>query len=277
MRMNDRARAELGDFLTRKRNELSPGSAGVPSTGRRRAPGLRREEVAYLSGVSLTWYTWLEQGRDINPSRQVLDALARTLQLVTAEHEYVLRLTGHASEPALAQPSVTLAPHGQRLLDALGDSPAYAITDHWSIIGWNRAYELLYPPVATTPVSDRNLLWLVFTDTYVHALLADWEADSRRFLTQFRAEAGARLHDSPFVELVTRLLEASEHFRVGWERHNVDHFESSERNFNHPHVGDLQLEHHRVSLSDCPDVHLVIYTPVAGTGTTQKLRDLRSR
>lgn len=277
MSLKGHARFELADFLRGKRRHLTPAAANVPSTNRRRVSGLRREEVSYLSGVSLTWYTWLEQGREINPSQQVIDSVAHTLQLSKAEHEYILRLSGHATANIGPDPSVGLPPHGQRLLDALGDSPAYAITDHWFIVGWNHAYELFYPNVVTTPAANRNLLWLVFTDPYVRNLLTDWETDSRRFLTQFRAETGSRVHDPPYVDLVTQLSETSEHFRTGWASYTVDQFTSSERHFNHPKVGALHLEHHQLSLSDCPDLQLVIYTPVAGTGTAQKLAELTQR
>ena len=268
------SRIELADFLKSRRRHLTPGDVGLTGTGRRRASGLRREEVCMLAGVSVTWYTWLEQARDINPSRQVLDALAQTLHMSSAEYEYVLRLTGHAAERPLAHPSVTMPAHAQRLLDALGSSPAYAITEDWSIVGWNRAYEAFYPNVASTPAQHRNLLWLVFTDPYVHGLLADWETDSLHFLTQFRAEAGSRIHEPAFVALIDQLKNVSERFRQGWESHNVDHFTSTERNFEHPQVGTLTLEHHRLTLSDYPDLHLVIYTPVPATGTSEKLTAL---
>lgn len=276
MSPSQHSRSELADFLRTRRRHIDPEDAGLRVAGQRRTPGLRREEVSLLSGVSLTWYTWLEQARDIKPSQQVMDALARTLYMSTAEHEYVLRLTGHATARALDDSSVAMPPHGQRLLDALGISPAYATTRNWSIVGWNRAYEAFYPNVATTPAPDRNILWLVFTDPYVHHLLADWRTDSRRFLTQFRAEAGARVHEPAFVGLVQRLQEVSEHFRLGWASHDVDQFTSRERRFEHPRAGTLLLEHHRLSLSDCPDLHLVVYTAAPGTDTAEKLAGLQA-
>lgn len=265
------AKAELADFLRTRRRHITPESLGLAVSGQRRTPGLRREEVSVRSGVSLTWYTWLEQGRDIKPSRQVMDALARTLQMSPAEHDYVLRLTGHAAEPALNQSRVTFPQHGQRLLDALGIFPAYAITHNWSIVGWNRAYENLYPNVASTPLGQRNLLWLVFTDPYVRDLLADWTTDSRRFLTQFRAEAGSRVHEPTFAKLIHDLQSMSEPFRRGWASHDVEHFTSRERRFHHPQVGELLLEHHRLAPSDNPDLHVVVYTAAPMTDTAQKL------
>jgi transcriptional regulator with XRE-family HTH domain len=258
------ARRELAEFLASRRRQLDPREAGLPAGGARRTPGLRREEVALLSGVSHTWYTWLEQGRDIRPSRQVVDALARTLRMSPAEHEYVLRLSGHGGSVAATAPEGMPA-HVQRLVDALGSSPAYVITSSWSIVGWNRAYERFYPGVAACPAGERNLLWLVFTDPSVRTLLGDWAGDSRRFLTQFRAEVGPRLADPEVVDLVARLEAASPHFRAGWASHDVDRFSSGERRFEHPEVGPLLLEHHQLTPADAPGLQLVVYTAAEGS------------
>jgi transcriptional regulator with XRE-family HTH domain len=267
------ARRELAEFLVSRRRQVDPADAGLPAGGARRTPGLRREEVALLSGVSHTWYTWLEQGRDIRPSRQVIDALARTLRMSPAEHEYVRRLAGHGGT-APARRAEAMPGHVQRLLDALGSSPAYAITSGWSIVGWNRAYERLYPGVATVAAADRNLLWMVFTDPAVRELLGDWAADSRRFLTQFRAEVGPRLADPEVVDLVTRLQEASPAFREGWASHDVDRFSSTERRFEHPVVGTLVLEHHQLTPADAAGLQLVVYTAARGTDSAAKLARL---
>ncbi len=270
--MSVTARQELAQFLRSRRRQVDPRDTGLPAGGPRRTPGLRREEVALLSGVSTTWYTWLEQGRDIRPSRQVVDALARTLRMSPAEHGYVLRLTGHGGA-APAGPD-GMPGHVQRLLDALGTSPAYAITADWSIAGWNRAYERLYPGVAAVPAAERNLLWLVFTDPAVRALLGDWPADSRRFLTQFRAEVGPRLADPAVVDLVARLEAASPHFRAGWASRDVDRFSPAERRFEHPEVGTLLLEHHPLTPADAPGLQVVVSTAAAGSRTADRLAAL---
>ncbi|WP_432492544.1 helix-turn-helix transcriptional regulator [Kineococcus auxinigenes] len=256
-------RRELGALLRSRRDQLTPAEVGLPAGGRRRSTGLRREEVATLSGVSVTWYTWLEQGRDTHPSRQVLDALARTLRLSEAEHAYALSLAGH---PAPRAPSVTAtrtAPANvQRLLDAQVGLPAFAITSDWQIVGWNDAYAQLYPGIAEVADEDRNLLWLVFTDPFVRQLLPRWEEDSRRFLAEFRAEAGPLLGEPAVAALVQRLRAASAHFEAGWTDHDVRGFTSRERLFHHPHAGDLRLEHHQLTPADHPDLQVVIYTPV---------------
>lgn len=237
--------------------------------------GLRREEVAYLSGVSVTWYTWLEQGRDITPSRQVLDALARTLRLSTPEHTYILSLAGYAAPRSAGEHGTEAAPgHVRRLLDALADFPAYAIAPTWGICAWNPVYAALYPTVETVPAADRNLLWLLFTDPYLRDLLPDWERTSRSYVAAFRADVGPRLGDPPFSHLINRLLDASDAFRAAWESHDIDALTSRERRFHHPVAGDLYLEQHIVTVSADPNLHLVIYVPVPTTATAARLRRL---
>jgi transcriptional regulator with XRE-family HTH domain len=268
-------RRELAALLRARRGQLARADFGLPPVGRSRTDGLRREEVASLSGVSVTWYTWLEQGRDISPSRQVLDAVARTLRLSPAEHAYVLSLVGY-SAPAV-EPDTTPAPapgHVQRLLDALVGSPAFAIAPDWHISAWNAAYAALYPNIEVAPEAERNLLWLVFTDPYVRKLLPAWEADSGRFLAEFRAEAGPLLGDPSVAALVERLRAASPEFRAGWTSHDIQGFSSRERLFHHPDVGDLRLDHHRLTPSDVPGLHLVVYTPLDDGETPVRLARL---
>jgi transcriptional regulator with XRE-family HTH domain len=268
-------RRELAALLRTRRSQLSRADFGLPPVGRSRTDGLRREEVASLSGVSVTWYTWLEQGRDISPSRQVLDAVARTLRLSPAEHAYVLSLVGYSAPVSEPDTTPTPAPgHVQRLLDALVGSPAFAIAPDWHISAWNAAYAALYPNIKAAPEAERNLLWLVFTDPYVRKLLPAWEADSGRFLAEFRAEAGPLLGDPSVAALVERLRAASPEFRAGWTSHDIQGFSSRERLFHHPDVGDLRLEHHRLTPSDVPGLHLVVYTPLDDGETPVRLARL---
>lgn len=256
-------RKELGALLRARREQVDRADYGLPPGTRGRRKGLRREEVSYLSGVSVTWYTWLEQGRDINPSRQVLDAIARCLRLTVPEHNYLLGLAGLVPAPPGAESAVQTAPaHVQRFLDALAGHPAYALAPDWGITGWNRAYEALYPNVASASPEQRNLLWLVFTDPGVRDLLDDWEVTSRRFLAEFRAEAGPRLGDPRYLDLIARLIDTSPEFRAGWQDHDIRGFQSRERIFHHPRAGRLVFEQHQLRPSDRPDIQLVVYTPI---------------
>ena len=188
MAVHPDGRAELGAFLRARRQAMTRELHGLPALARGRTTGLRREEVSALCGVSVTWYTWLEQGRDITPSRQVLDAIAATLRLTGPEHQYLLRLAGYAPPARPRDAAVEPAPaHIQRLLDELAGRPAYALAADWTIVAWNGAYAALYPNVARVDAADRNLLWLVYTDPSVRELLDDWDITSRRFLAEFES------------------------------------------------------------------------------------------
>lgn len=268
-------RRELGVFLRSRRASLARADFGLPAAGRSRTDGLRREEVSYLSGVSVTWYTWLEQGRDIHPSREVLDAVARTLRLAPAEHTYVLSLAGYSAPTPASDPGPREAPGSvQRLLDSLATSPAFALTADWGIVGWNAAYVALFPPIADVPAEDRNLLQLVFTHPYVRRLLPRWEEDSARFLAEFRAEVGPHLGEPSVAALIDRLVAASPEFRAGWTSHELSGFSSRERLFFAPSVGELRLEHHQLMPSDHPELRLVVYTPVDDGETPARLTSL---
>jgi transcriptional regulator with XRE-family HTH domain len=264
----------IGEFLRTRRRQLVRADFGLPPIARG-SSGLRREEVAYLARVSITWYTRLEQGRAITPSRQVLDALARTLRLSTAEHAYVLSLAGYSAPQSADDPiPQTVLAHVQRLLDALAGYPAYALAPDWAVTAWNAAYAALYPNVATVAAADRNLLWLLFTDPYLRTLMPDWEYTSLYNAASFRAQAGPRLGDSPFCHLVERLLQTSEAFRTAWENHHIQALTSRKRLFRHPVVGELQMEQHSLTPADHPEMHLVIFTPVLTTDTPARLRRL---
>ena len=213
------------------------------------------------------------QGRDIQPSRQVLSALARPLGLSAAEHAYVLSLVGYSPRATSPEPQTPDAPGDvQRLLDSLHGSPAFAITRNWSIVGWNAAYSALYPNIAAATPPDRNLLWLVFTDPFVRQLLPDWDLDSRRFLAEFRTEVGPDLGESAVTAVVDRLHATSEAFRAGWSRHDIEGFSSRERVFQHPLGKGLRLERHRLTPADHPELHVVIYSPVDDGHTPAALR-----
>ncbi|QAY59466.1 XRE family transcriptional regulator [Microbacterium protaetiae] len=258
--MADPRRTELGAFLRSRRERLDRAALGLPPGSRGRTTGLRREEVSVESGVSMTWYTWLEQGRDIHPSRQVLLAVADALRLTDAERRYALGLAGYAP-PRPAR--VDEAPaHLQRLMDAL-PHPAYALAPDWGMAGWNTAYERLYPRIAAVARGERNLLWLVFTDPYVRTLLDDWDVTSRRFLAEFRAEVG-RATEPQAAQLVRALIEASPEFRAGWESYDIGGFESRERVFHLPDGTVETFEHHQLRPSDRPDLQVVLYTPLPG-------------
>ncbi|ORA31608.1 helix-turn-helix transcriptional regulator [Mycobacterium aquaticum] len=263
---NQAARAELGGFLRMRREAVARSQHGLPPI-RGRDNGLRREEVAFLSSISVTWYTWLEQGRDINPSRQVLDAIGETLALSPADQAYLLSLAGFS-------PGGTASPgeppdHVHRLLEAFGRSPAFALDPDWEITAWNRAYAALYPRVGTVSDEDRNLLSLVFTDPSIKLLMPDWEVESRRFVSEFRMQNGARLDEAAVVGLLDRLRAKSREFDRIWDDHTIEGFQTRIRRFDHAVTGEIELEYHRLTPADQPDLNIVVYTPATDTAAAQ--------
>ncbi|MGO1510300.1 MAG: helix-turn-helix transcriptional regulator [Actinomycetaceae bacterium] len=253
-------REELGAFLRARRLSSGRATLGLPPAGRRVTHGLSREEVAALAGVSGSWYTWLEQGRDTNVSRQVLLAVARVLALTEDETSYVLGLA-EREEPAAPTRARTRVPdHLQHLVDAL-DFPAFVVRADWAILGWNRAYAELYPRIAEVAEADRNLLWLVYSDPGLRRMLPDWDRDSRRFLAEFRAGAGLRLSGPGHRAVVERLSAESAEFCAHAAELEVSSFESRRRTFRHPGRGLVTYEHHRLVPSDATDLHVVMYAP----------------
>jgi transcriptional regulator with XRE-family HTH domain len=272
-RMNADAqrRRQLGEFLRLRRLRRARDEPSLPPVAGR-FTGLRREEVAIISGISIGWYTSLEQGRNAQPSRSVLDAVARTLRLTCAEHAYVLSLAGYAARPPADDRSPReVSTHALRLLDVLGDYPAYIAAADWQIVKWNRAFEALYPTVAAVREDDRNALWLMFTDPYARELNEHWEAAGRRLAAAFRAAVGDRLCAPSVSMLVGRLLVSSDFFRECWSEHDIEPFTTSRELLHHPVVGDLDLWHHRLAPVGLPDLHIAIWTPEMSTDTPIRL------
>jgi transcriptional regulator with XRE-family HTH domain len=267
--------AELGSFLRSRRAAVTRADFDLPELRGGRTRGLRREEVAVLAGVSVTWYTWLEQGRNANPSRQVVDAIARELRFSGAEHAYALALAGFGPPVSLDRdPDRPVPEHLSRLLDGWSESPAFAITASWDIVAWNRAYEALYPGVGAHQFGRRNLLWAVFMDPYVRRMLPEWSTDSAHFVGEFRVDYATHLSSDAMKELVHDLRRQSQEFDEVWTRHGIERFSSRMRRFHHPSVGDLALEVHRLVLSDDPNLHLIVYSAVPGETDTAALATL---
>ncbi|MFI2185613.1 helix-turn-helix transcriptional regulator [Streptomyces sioyaensis] len=265
-------RRSLGEFLRSRRERLTPREAGILAGPRRRTPGLRREEVAQLSGVSVTWYTWLEQARDITVSRQVLTSLARALMLSSVERRYLFALAGLPlpERPADGGPGPAL----QKLVEALEPHPAYLLDANWDLVGWNRAEAGLIGDPGQLEPAERNLLWLVFMDPAMRSLLADWDGQAQDLVAQFRADARQRSGDPRFEQLTNGLREASEEFRTWWAAHDIADFGSSRRRFAHPRVGALTFDYVKLAALDAPGIKLFACMP-ADAGTAAKLPALQ--
>lgn len=258
MDSDQRRRDELAAFLRARRARVDRASVNMPPAPRSRVPGLRREEVAALAGVSVTWYTWLEQARPINPSPSVLTAIARLFALTAPETDYLLRLGGHPGSAAADGGTGELPAHVRHLLESW-PHPAFLLAADWSIVAWNAAYARLYARIATLELDERNLLWLVFTDPSLRELMPDWDAQSRRFAGEFRAAVGPAIGTADLSGLVARLSAASPDFARVWAERDVETFSSRERVFDHPDDGRVTYEEHKLVPLDAPGHQLVLY------------------
>jgi len=266
-------RHELAGFLRSRRERIAPEQVGLPPAARRRTPGLRREEVATLAGVGVTWYTWLEQGRDINASPQVLDAVARTLLLDPHERAHLFRLADTADGQAEAE-CKALPPTAQLLLDQLEPFPACIRNGRYDILAWNPAYESLMGDLSGVPFDERNSLWRVFTSERCRACILDWEEGTRRMVAEYRAAMAEHLAEPAWKCLVSRLSKVSPEFAELWERHEVASPENLTKRFLHPDVGLLKLNYTHLWLGQRLGTRMTTYTP-ADEQTLERLRQLR--
>jgi transcriptional regulator with XRE-family HTH domain len=271
---NDRRRAELADFLKRKRASIQPQDVGLPGGGRRRTPGLRREEVAQLAGVGSTWYTWLEQGRDVRASLDVFEAVSRALRLTPAERAHLILLGRGEEAPACKPPTERISPSIGRLVHSLGPNPAFVMGRRWDYLAWNRAACAMFGDFGKLPRATRNHLWQMFMDPTRRETLCDWEAGARLVVAKFRADSAHHLGDPSFEELISALKQASPEFCKAWKRHEVAHQTHGRKEIHHPAVGKMVFEHAVFHPADYPDQRLVLYSPVPGTDTAAKLRAL---
>jgi transcriptional regulator with XRE-family HTH domain len=269
---DDATRAELAEFLRARREALSPEQVSLPRGRSRRTPGLRREEVALLAGVSVTWYTWLEQGRRINASDDVLRAIGRALRLDVAGQDHLV-LLAHPVSPNGAEPfSPDDVPTAlRRLIDGFEPAPAYVLGPHWEFAAWNAAEARLYPPLDQLEGLERNLMWVLFTHAAVRQLIVDWDVHARQALAEFRAATISVRRDPQMVELVERLQCESDEFRAWWPEHDVARFETRLRRFDHPTAGLLTFEYQQLTPSEWPALRVVVQLPVPGDDSAQRL------
>jgi transcriptional regulator with XRE-family HTH domain len=253
-------RRELGGFLRSRRERISPGDVGLPVMGRRRTPGLRREEVAQLAGVGVTWYTWLEQGREIQASAQVVVAIARTLMLDPHERTHLFTLAGIV-DPAAAQDHQVVPPVVQLMLDKLEPYPAAVQNARFDILAYNRTYGRLIDDLDSMPVQDRNSLWLVFTHPAWQRALVDWERDAERLVAQYRAAMAEHMAEPAWKCHLKRLQEASPKFAELWERHEVAAPEGRTKVFRNPQVGLMRMDFTYLWLGERVGTRLATYAP----------------
>ncbi|RXS72038.1 transcriptional regulator [Streptomyces sp. TM32] len=271
-------RAELGDFLRSRRARLRPEDVGLPPAGgRRRVPGLRREELAMLAGVSVSYYTRLEQGHARNASPEVWDAIARVLGLDETERAHLTRLV----QP---EPSPRGAPAGEprirrelvQLLDAMETVPAYLLGRRMDVLGWNRMARALLFDFAARDPRERNMARLVFLEPSSRDLFAEWENKARETVGYLRTDVGRWPDDRALTELVGELSMKSEDFSRMWADYSITDKGHGTKRLHHPLVGDLALSYETFQLPANPGLYLVTYHAEPGSPSAEALRLLAS-
>jgi transcriptional regulator with XRE-family HTH domain len=264
----------LADFLRTRRARLAPSDVGLPDGFRRRAPGLRREEVAQLANIGVSWYTSLEQGRDVRASDQVLDSLARALQLNADERRHLFTLA-QQHMPALPPPEQPLDAALQQLVQALDPNPAYVLGRRWDALAWNRAADLVFDFGTIKPPHSRNLVWRMFTTPALQQGLADGRRIAQGLVAQFRADSARYPGDPWFAELIDDLLEISDAFRELWAQHDVLSVPSCHKQIEHATLGYLEFE--MATLQHATQADTKVITWMASPATAAKLGEQLGR
>ncbi|WP_416518519.1 helix-turn-helix transcriptional regulator [Streptomyces achromogenes] len=268
-------RVELTDFLRRARARLAPSDVGLPAGARRRTPGLRREEVAQLAGMSVDYYTRLEQSRGPRPSRQMLTALARALRLTKDEHDHLFHLTGQ-EPPRREATGAHVRPGLLLVLDRLHDIPAIVVTDCGEVLAQNALSRALSGDALARPPRERNMIRRFFLDPATQELFPpeDRPARAREHVAGLRAVASARPTDPEPADLVAELRSTSQEFARLWNEHEVAIRRATTKRFRHPAIGVLELDCEVLINSD-HNQQLVIHTARPGTESYERLQLLR--
>lgn len=270
-------RREAGAFLRSRRGRLTPSEVGLPGGFRRRTPGLRREEVAMLAGVGTTWYAWLEQGRQIQPSTEVLSALVEVLRLDLAEQHHLFSLYDRPAPGRRPPAEEKVDEPLQQMVDGLGGQPAFVLGWRWDILTWNQAAEPLIGPYVGPEGGRPNALDLLFANPAHRRLFVDWETVARGALATFRADCAPYVGHPDFEDLVARLTRLSPEFAAWWLEHDVAHRLAGRKRLDHPAVGRMHFAFSTFAVGDRPGVKLLVFTPVAEEDTPQKLNRLLER
>lgn len=266
---------ELREFLRSRRARVSPGEAGLPDGGaRRRTPGLRREEVAVLAGVGVSWYQWLEQGRDITVSPQVLDSVARVLRLSSAERRHLYVLAGlNPPAPEVDPAHADMCEGLTRLIDAWMPFPAHIMDRYWNIVQYNDAAAMV---LGMRPDLTQNCLIAFFTDPVYRARAPRWEATAPIVVAQYRAACSDSPEDEGFRVVVAEARERSPEFAELWGRRDIVPAGQVRKELEHPVAGTLCVESTQLRVPARPDLAIVLHIPLPDTGTEARLQWLVS-
>ncbi|AVK51166.1 transcriptional regulator [Clostridium sp. MF28] len=263
---------ELGDFLKSRRAKILPSQVGMPEGIRRRTPGLRREEVALLSGIGLTWYTWIEQGRPIQISIKALESLAKALMLDKEETKHLYILAQHTPPTDFQIYGDNINPMFQHVLDSLEFSPATIQDARFNVISWNRASAKIILDYDQMNVSKRNMLRIMFTNEEYKKKFTDWEVSAKKMIASFRTMYGEFVGDPWIENLITELRNESKEFDSWWSMYDIKKDEGMLKNINHPILGELEFEHTIYMLVSDSDLKMSILTAVPGSDTEKKIK-----
>lgn len=276
--LSEERRREIADFLRSRRMRRQPEELGLPRGRRRRTPGLRREEVAALAGVSAEWYTWLEQARQVRPSAEVLTRIGAALRLEPRETRHLLTLGGYAIPVSGADlpRSVSVSLRLQRLIDQMDYGPAWVFGERWDIVAWNRAASVIHGDLAVLQGIERNALYQLFLGGRMRSMLVDWETHGRRCVAKLRATYASRVDDPWFNELVTLLRTRSPDFERWWNENDIEVAQEGVKHCEHPEAGRLVFDFSVLEVLDerMSSLRVVAWVPAPGTGTREKMEKL---
>jgi transcriptional regulator with XRE-family HTH domain len=265
-------RAQLSEFLKSCRARREPGSVGLVPAARRRSKGLRREDVAALAGLSATWYTWLEQGRNVHPSDQILERLSAALALSAAERDYLFMLAQRRPPPLIAASGEPLRPAVQRMLDAI-NLPALVHTRRWDVMAWNAVWTRCFPDFGARPPSERNLLRILLTEPDFQRNPTEQEEIARRILPTVRLDYTQAGDDPAFDALLEELSAACPIFDRLWRSPEISHFREGVYTCVYPDVGPIAFEHTAYSVASSPNLRLLMFSP-ADSASAQRFSQL---
>jgi transcriptional regulator with XRE-family HTH domain len=274
----EQRRQALGEFIRSRRERTTPEMVGMPPTLRRRTPGLRREEVALLSGIGVTWYTWLEQGRPINVSAQVLGAICRVLQLDAPERAHLFALA-ELTDPQHSPVPPQVGPAVQAVLDALEPVPATVVGPHWELLASNAAYLALTGDYRTLPCAYQNTMLLYFCETGWRDVMGDWAGNAPRLVAKMRTAMAADVADPAWQRLLELLHKHSPEFRELWQRHDVAPIDRMRKVLHHDELGTIHTDVVHAWITDQRGARLTVYTPVddAARAAFERLRTVAPR
>ena len=264
---------ELGQFLKTRRDKISPTQVGLPYGSRRRTLGLKREEVAQLANVSLTWYTWLEQGRFIKVSDQVLESIGRALLLNETEMKYIFALSQIVMPESKSQGPQFISKPLQAVLNKLEPYPTFASDQYWNVIGWNDCAKAIFGDFDKMNARERNTIWRMFTNPKYKTLFTQWDKVAQWIVAQFRLSCSQYTSDQWFKNFVEELMIESDDFKKWWLDHNVTFEEDFQKRLSIESLGELVFDFTSFDVSSNPQIKIAVHTP-ANIETSDKLKIL---